>query len=448
MDLETGLIGRTADLNYIAQCAEEGKCCSLVGVSNLGKSALLRNLCSPTRRTEGHGTFVYVDCNQMPERTERAFFIAAWQALAAVLEAKAGAKVHARVERLFDEMVHASTSTEAVVHFDEGLAWAIEFLSHPLVLCLDEFDESYQGLEPQALLKLRAMKDRYSEKIAYVTATQRELASLTITREQGEFYELIPPRVRFLHFWTPEETKAFCEYVARRDHVTFDELDLHFIHDQADGHPGLVQAVCYALGAVTGAPLRDRHQDLVIHQVVAEGLDRNPDVQSECQKIWNDLEQDERDALVLGNHAEADDPANTAWIRLKMKSVVRESPEGPVLFARVFDNFVRRQRAVQKPAERGIYVDVDAGQVRVDGKAIESLTELEYRLLLFFYGRINRVCDKYSIVEAVWGQDYVDQVDDARIEKLVSRLRQKIEPDPTHPKYLHSLRGRGYKLVR
>jgi two-component system response regulator RegX3 len=38
-------------------------------------------------------------------------------------------------------------------------------------------------------------------------------------------------------------------------------------------------------------------------------------------------------------------------------------------------------------------------------------------------------------------------VDDARIEKLVSRLRQKIEPDAANPKYLITMRGRGYKLL-
>jgi two-component system response regulator RegX3 len=38
-------------------------------------------------------------------------------------------------------------------------------------------------------------------------------------------------------------------------------------------------------------------------------------------------------------------------------------------------------------------------------------------------------------------------VDDTRIEKLVSRLRAKIEPDPSTPRYIVTVRGRGYKLV-
>ena len=51
------------------------------------------------------------------------------------------------------------------------------------------------------------------------------------------------------------------------------------------------------------------------------------------------------------------------------------------------------------------------------------------------------------MVESVWGESYLDEVDDARIEKLVSRLREKIEPNPEQPKYLTTVRGRGYKLV-
>jgi DNA-binding response OmpR family regulator len=38
-------------------------------------------------------------------------------------------------------------------------------------------------------------------------------------------------------------------------------------------------------------------------------------------------------------------------------------------------------------------------------------------------------------------------VDDARIEKLVSRLREKLESKPEEPQYLQTIRGRGYKLV-
>jgi DNA-binding response OmpR family regulator len=94
-----------------------------------------------------------------------------------------------------------------------------------------------------------------------------------------------------------------------------------------------------------------------------------------------------------------------------------------------------------------VRVDVESGTVWVDGRQTPTLTDLEYRLLLLLYGRLNKICDKYEIVEAVWGEEYIDQVDDARIDKLLSRLRAKVEPDARNPRYIITVRGRGYKLL-
>jgi two-component system response regulator RegX3 len=60
---------------------------------------------------------------------------------------------------------------------------------------------------------------------------------------------------------------------------------------------------------------------------------------------------------------------------------------------------------------------------------------------------VNKICGKYQIVEAVWGEGYIDEVDDARVDKLISRLRSKVEPSPGNPRYLLTIRGRGYKLL-
>ncbi len=441
MQIPSALIGRTADLEYIVEHTTSGGCCSLVGVSNLGKSALLRQLCDSHADA---GTFVYVDCNRMPERTARAFLAETWRALGDVLAARfPDTDKHA--QQLYDEIVNTTSPMTVGLKFEQGLTLALDRLPHPLVLCFDEFDESYQGLEPQTFLNLRSFRDRYDNALVYVTATECELDRMTKTREQGEFQELVAAHVHYMHFMEPDETQQYCDRFAAREQVTFSPDDLDFIRANADGHPGLVQAVCYALGEVTGAPTRGAQQDRVIHQVVQASLAADPNVRAECDKIWNDLETEERDTL---SHLSRGERESAAERRLKNKSIVRDSPDGPVIFSRLFAHFVRKQTYMAQPSAHGVYVDVDAGAVWVGGKPIEGLTDLEYRLVLFLYGRLERVCDKYGIVEAVWGEDYVDSVDDSRIEKLISRVRQKIEPDPSHPRYLQSLRGRGYKLVR
>ena len=132
---------------------------------------------------------------------------------------------------------------------------------------------------------------------------------------------------------------------------------------------------------------------------------------------------------------------------LRQKAIMEEKEDGPSVFGQLFEGFARRQRLVRRHEPQGVRVDVDSGHVWVDGELAPDLTDLEYRLLLLLYGHLDKICDRYQIVESVWGEDYIDEVDDARIGKLVNRLRQKIEPDPSEPRYLMTVRGRGYRLV-
>jgi DNA-binding response OmpR family regulator len=108
---------------------------------------------------------------------------------------------------------------------------------------------------------------------------------------------------------------------------------------------------------------------------------------------------------------------------------------------------VRRQALARQPERKGIRMDVESGDVWVDDVLLPPLTDLEYRLMLLLYGNLDKICDKYRIVESVWGESYIDQVDDARIEKLISRLRQKLGEDSSDPRFLTTVRGRGYKLT-
>ena len=142
---------------------------------------------------------------------------------------------------------------------------------------------------------------------------------------------------------------------------------------------------------------------------------------------------------------EKDPPALDSVIAQRL--VIAQGPERRI-FARAFADFVQRQHVARRPGARGgLRVDSESGEVWVAGVQVPTLTNLEYRLLLLLYGRLGKIVTKYDVVEAVWGEDYIDEVDDARIEKLISRLRQKIEPDIANPRYVITVRGRGYKLV-
>ena len=92
-----------------------------------------------------------------------------------------------------------------------------------------------------------------------------------------------------------------------------------------------------------------------------------------------------------------------------------------------------------------VEVDEAAGLVRVDRRIVE-LSPKEFALLAYLYERRGQVCSKDDIGAAVW-PEYADGVYDYQIENLVRRLRARIEPDPSEPQLLLTIRGLGYKLV-
>lgn len=86
-------------------------------------------------------------------------------------------------------------------------------------------------------------------------------------------------------------------------------------------------------------------------------------------------------------------------------------------------------------------VDVAERRVIVNGEQVK-LTPREFRLFALLVENANRILTHKQILEAVWGWEYVDDVDYVRI--YISHLRQKIEADSALPKYIITVPGVGY----
>ncbi len=74
-----------------------------------------------------------------------------------------------------------------------------------------------------------------------------------------------------------------------------------------------------------------------------------------------------------------------------------------------------------------------------------GLTPMEYRLLAYLAQNVGRVVTQDSLLEQVWGDEYVGK--SHLLQVYMNRLRRKIEADPTHPQRLKTTIGVGYRLV-
>ena len=90
-----------------------------------------------------------------------------------------------------------------------------------------------------------------------------------------------------------------------------------------------------------------------------------------------------------------------------------------------------------------VRMDVDRHIVTVNGDGV-SLPLKEFELLEFLLRNSGRVLTRGQLIDRVWGSDYVG--DTKTLDVHVKRLRAKLEPDPSTPKHLMTVRGLGYKF--
>jgi two-component system alkaline phosphatase synthesis response regulator PhoP len=90
-----------------------------------------------------------------------------------------------------------------------------------------------------------------------------------------------------------------------------------------------------------------------------------------------------------------------------------------------------------------LVIDHQSRTARIGGDAIE-LTNKEFELLALLARNAGRVLTREALFESVWG--YELDFNSNSLDVYMYRLRKKIEPDPDHPRYLHTLKGYGYRL--
>ncbi|MCG0658293.1 response regulator [Lactiplantibacillus plantarum] len=122
------------------------------------------------------------------------------------------------------------------------------------------------------------------------------------------------------------------------------------------------------------------------------------------------------------------------------------------LVARVKANLRRQGAPSAQPAEVEENSDIEIGDLVIHpeaymvskrGESIE-LTHREFELLHYLAQHIGQVMTREHLLQTVWGYDYFGDV--RTVDVTVRRLREKVEDNPSHPKWLVTRRGVGYYL--
>lgn len=134
---------------------------------------------------------------------------------------------------------------------------------------------------------------------------------------------------------------------------------------------------------------------------------------------------------ILGLEYGADDyitkPFNILEVKARIKAIMRRSS--------------KKEEENKEASYGGLTIDCGSRRVYIEGNEV-NLTAKEFDVLELLVFHPNKVYDRDALLDLVWGKDYPG---DARtVDVHIRRLREKIEKNPSEPKYVHTKWGVGY----
>jgi two-component system response regulator RegX3 len=143
---------------------------------------------------------------------------------------------------------------------------------------------------------------------------------------------------------------------------------------------------------------------------------------------------------VVGLEVGADDyitkPYRMREVIARMRAVLRRAPG---------DGTSASDLSPGSLAVGDVVLDPDEHRVTIDGEDV-ALPLKEFELLHLLLANAGRVLPRETLIDRVWGSDYVG--DTKTLDVHIKRLRSKVEPDPTSPTRIITYRGLGYKFDR
>ena len=191
--------------------------------------------------------------------------------------------------------------------------------------------------------------------------------------------------------------------------------------------------------------ISEKDPDLILLDVMLPGMS-GIDVCREIRKsssvpvIMVTAKGEEIDAVV-GLEVGADDyitkPYRLRELIARIRAILRRSENSPKEDETTSNSEVLVEGAVR--------LDLERHELSVDGELV-SLALREFELLSYLMENSGRVVTRESLMQNVWGWDYIG--DTKTIDVHVKRLRSKIESDPSAPLRISTSRGVGYRYER
>jgi DNA-binding winged helix-turn-helix (wHTH) protein len=381
---------------------------------------------------------VPVDSNGLLEESEWAAYELLLHRLALAFEQDAGdPEIVEKLNAFRDTVLDTQDRLRAQRYLERAASLLCKKEALHLVFLFDEADVLYQAVDVRFLNSLRALRDEHKYRLCFVLFTRTTLDRLRDAGESEAFYELFNRNVMGLKPYRKEDALRVLDQLQVRRGHPLSEKERGKLAELSGGHPGLLVALFETVLSQGSSKFASPADWLAV-----------PSVGAECRKLWDGLDVDEQISLLRLHEHLTDRDSTRARELLALKGLIADADDvQPKVFCPTFGHFVSE---IDMNDVYDFVVDEATVSVRVAGTRISGLTNLEFALVSQLYEHPGEVLSREDILKALYPDEFkegvVPNVQDNRVDTIVKRLRAKVEPTPPDPRYILTVRGRGYKL--
>ena len=421
-------------LNFIKQ----GKSVELVGIPGTGRSNLL-GLLSYNRGAriahlgeEGYKKFhfVWINLSEVKRKPQSELVKFIFITLIDSLGARAMKNKKAKVEEIF---ASANKMNDEMVLF-QGLKKAIDYLALEkdltIVFLSDRFEEYVPMLTSDFFTTLRSIRNRVKYKFSVVFSLTRPLEEVLEPEMYSDFDEFFEGNIIYLKFGDVESLNFRIKHLEKINKNKLPKNVLDQVLKLTSGH-GKLTRLCIEYWFL--------NNNLVKGQLISDKK-----IENLFTETWNYLTPSEQEFLLESGIKNNELGIDTSY--LENVGLLQKEKIAIPLFA----EFIKENmNELKKNENLKIVFDQEKNEIK-KGESILSdfLTKYEFKLLKLLLQNEDKILDREEIISRVWGdQASTAGVTDQALDQLIFRLRKKTEENPNEPRYIQTVKGRGFKFT-
>jgi len=424
-----------------------GETTSFIGMPGIGKSHPLYWIKKHASKNQSKIFIIPSDLNNLVSIEDLEFYRLLLLELTEAIEKRfKNKKILQFTKEQYEKTIGCKDSLLTFNSIKKIVSYLISNTDLTICIMLDSFEKG-QELSSSVFNTLYGLRNLEKMRVVYLFVTNQDISRIFQPTKTGSLFNLINYNKHWLTPLEKEETYKLAEEFASLLDSKLDKTEKEKIWKISGGHSWYIKTSSKLFA-----------EKIIDKDTSLDELAQLSSIKTRGEQIWENL--DERSKNILKRVAKGE-KVNKRQISefLKETGIVKLTKNETQLFSPLFEHYIQnivlggseplaQEDKTPDSKRKGLSIDLKHRVILRDGKALKAIfTKGEFNLLKYLFKNESLAISRDEVAEVIWGKEARQKYSDWAIDKIISRIRDKIEDDSRKPKHLITLRGVGFKFI-